>query len=36
MLSFKQYLIEKQEDTKYGGMNVPLDLADFPDNQKVR
>lgn len=32
MLSFKQYLIEKQEDTKYGGMNVPLDLADFPDN----
>ena len=33
MLSFKQYLIEKQEDTKYGGMNVPLDLADFPDNQ---
>ena len=32
MLSFKQYLIEKQEDTKYGGMNVPLDLADFSDN----
>jgi hypothetical protein len=32
MLSFKQYLIEKTEDTKYGGMNVPLDLADFPDN----
>lgn len=32
MLSFKQYLIEKTQDTKYGGMNVPLDLADFPDN----
>ena len=32
MLRFKQFLIEKTQNTKYGGMNVPLDLADFPDN----
>jgi hypothetical protein len=38
MLTFKQYLIEKtekEEDNKYGGMNVPLDLADFPEDENV-
>jgi len=38
MLTFKQYLIEKtekEEDTKYGGMNIPLDLADFPEDETV-